>query len=215
MAKESPLHLLILGATGATGRLAVTEALRLGHHVTALARRPARLGVTHARLTTVACDVTADSHGLAVALRGQDAVLSILGRGLGLRSGRLIERSVAALLPAMAQYGPSRLVFVSAFGVGDSLAEAPMLLRLAFRTVLAGIYRDKAIGEEAIRRSALDWTIVRLAHLTDTPATGLYEVGDRLPLAGVRHISRADVAAFLVKCVADAAFSRRTVAVRS
>ena len=36
-------HLLVIGGSGRTGRLVITEALRTGHSVTALVRDPTRV----------------------------------------------------------------------------------------------------------------------------------------------------------------------------
>jgi uncharacterized protein YbjT (DUF2867 family) len=65
-------------------------------------------------------------------------------------------------------------------------------------TMLRKIYADKNIGEEAVRKSALDWTIVYPTMLTDKPGTGRVRTGERLPLRGMPMVSRADVGAYLV-----------------
>jgi uncharacterized protein YbjT (DUF2867 family) len=68
---------------------------------------------------------------------------------------------------------------------------------------------DKAVADDLIRASGLDWTLVRPAILTNGPHTGSYravtvpnrKVGDR--------ISRADVADFMLRAATDDAWSRR------
>ena len=64
--------------------------------------------------------------------------------------------------------------------------------------------------ERIIRRSRLDWTIVRPTILTDGPRTGNYRVlvNPRDWTSG--FISRADVADFLVKQIDDKSLLRRT-----
>ena len=58
---ESPLHhpsrVLIVGATGGTGRQLVTQALERGYAVTALVRNPSRLQVEDPQLTVIQGDV--------------------------------------------------------------------------------------------------------------------------------------------------------------
>jgi uncharacterized protein YbjT (DUF2867 family) len=69
--------------------------------------------------------------------------------------------------------------------------------KLLFRRMLRSIYADKAISEDLIRASGLDWTTVYPTKLTNGPAQGAYRAGDRLPTKGLPLISRADVAFML------------------
>jgi putative NADH-flavin reductase len=207
--------ILVLGGTGPTGQLLVHAALAGGHTVTVVARRPERLAVEHSRLRKVACDVTADVSSLRQAAAGQDLVICTLGHGLGLRGTHLIERSMANLVPVLEAQGPRRIVLMSAFGVGASFATAPLLLRIVFATLLSSIYADKARGENLLRRSSLDWTILQPVQLTNAKATGRYEIGDSLPAGGVPRIARADVAAALLGSALDPTTIRRTLVVHS
>jgi putative NADH-flavin reductase len=72
------MNLVILGATGGTGRALVEQALALGHTVTAFARNPAKVRTTHPNLRVVQGDIS-NYESLEAAIRGHDAVLSALG----------------------------------------------------------------------------------------------------------------------------------------
>ncbi len=87
-----------------------------------------------------------------------------------------------------------RLIVTSAIGVGDAIRDAPLFSKIMIRMLLKNIYADKAAGEELIRQSDLDWTIVQPAQLTNGPLTRRYRVGQRLKLRGIPKIARADVA---------------------
>ena len=76
-------------------------------------------------------------------------------------------------------------------------------------TLLRDIFADKLAGEQIVRRSALEWTIVYPVLLTDGPRTGSYRVGERLELSGFPKISRADVAEFMLKELYDAQYLKR------
>jgi uncharacterized protein YbjT (DUF2867 family) len=72
------------------------------------------------------------------------------------------------------------------------------------------MYDDKDVQERIVRRSELDWVIVRPVILTNGPKTNAYRA-----VVDPRHwtcgfISRADVADFLVKQIGDDAFLRET-----
>jgi putative NADH-flavin reductase len=69
---DSKMNLLIVGATGGTGRALLDQALGQGHTVTAFVRNPAKLRVTHERLTVVAGNVL-DYHSIDTAVQGMPA----------------------------------------------------------------------------------------------------------------------------------------------
>ena len=196
------MKLLVLGGTGGTGRQIVTQALDAGHAVTVLARDRASVGVQHERLRVVDGDLK-DLAALGDAMRGQDAVISAIGRGKSFKSENLIAESVPGIIATMQQNGIRRLIFTSALGVGDTYRDSPLVPRIFFRTLLRGVYADKLIGDQMIRNSTLDWTIVQPAVLTDGPLTRAYRVGEHLPLAGINKVSRADTAHFMVDRLDD------------
>lgn len=208
------MKLLILGATGGTGRSALREAKALGHDVTVFVRDPSKLSAGEQAGTRVIVGaLPQDEPALAEAMRGQDAVISALGRGLSFKPDDLMKRSVPVILRAMGLAGVRRLIFTSAFGIGETWRDTPLMGRLFARTLLRGIYADKTLGEALIRLSDLDWTIVHPTMLTDGPRKGTWRSGERLPLSGLPKISRGDTGAFLVSQLNDSSYIRRTVLV--
>jgi putative NADH-flavin reductase len=194
------VRVLVFGATGGTGREIVRQAREHGHEVTEFTR-------------AADGDVTTDRDAVARALRGQDAVISALGRGNSFRSAQLMSRSMDIILPAMQREGVRRLIVTSAFGVGETFYDAPLAARIFFRLLLRYIYADKEIADDFVRRSGLDWTIVCPTKLTDGPRTGSYRAGEHLELRGMPKISRADAAEFIVKQLIDPAWLRKTVVI--
>jgi putative NADH-flavin reductase len=184
------------------GRHLVTQALDAAHEVTVLARDRAKVSARHERLRIVDGDVK-NIAALGDAMRGQDGVISAIGRGKSFKSENLIAESVPGILATMQETGVRRLVFTSALGVGDSYRDSPLVPRIFFRTLLRGIYADKLIGDTMIRNSRLDWTIVQPVVLTDDPPTRKYRVGEQLQLSGINKVSRADAAHYIVNCVND------------
>jgi len=156
-------------------------------------------------------DILGEGVDLTAIVRGQDAVVSTLGVGNSLRSRGLIGRAVPKIIRAMEEAGVSRFILTSAYGVGDTMHDVPLFPRLLMKLLLRDLYADKSAGDDALRASPLDWTIVHPVTLTDGPPTGHYRAGLRLKLAGFPRISRADVALFLLAQVEDRAYSRRDV----
>jgi len=203
--------LLVLGATGGTGRHVVSQALEAGHAVTAYVRDPVKLEVKHERLQVVAGAIADDAKGLREAMQGQQAVISALGRGPSLQSDHVIQRCVPPMLSSMKADGVDRLIFTSAIGVGEAYTEAPLFSKILIRVLLKDIYADKLIGEKLIRNSELDWTIVQPAGLTNGPLTRRYRVGEHLRHRMFATVSRADLAHFLLSQLDDRTYVRRIV----
>ena len=207
------MKVLLFGATGGTGQHVLAQALAQGHQVTAFVRDPARLTASPQRVVTG--DVTEDTAGVAAAMRGQDAVISALGKGQSLKSGNLIVRSVRTIVPAMEAAGVRRLIFTSGFGLGDTYRDIPLLAKIFMRTMLRNLYADKAAAEEIIRGSTLVWTLVYPSGLTNGPRTGRYRAGEHLELHGMPRVARADVADFILKQLTDATYVRKGALVSS
>ena len=111
------MNILLLGASGKTGRQVLDQALAAGNNVTAFVRDPKKLDRDD---VAVAIGDARNVDDLRKALRGQDAVISTLGTGLN-ASEKLIEGSTEALLDAMHSTGVKRLVMLSTFAASPDL----------------------------------------------------------------------------------------------
>jgi putative NADH-flavin reductase len=191
------MKIVIFGSTGGTGRCLVEQALSSGHEVTAFARNPSSVLIHHERLSVLQGDVL-DPSRVEEAMVGQHAVLSALGVGLGGHK-RVLSAGMKNIITAMERNGVRRLVVESSYGVGDSLPDASLFLRLVYRTVLRNTYDDKAREDEIIRASKVEWVVARPAALTNGPPRGEYRVREHLRLGFGTKISRADVADFMLK----------------
>jgi uncharacterized protein YbjT (DUF2867 family) len=202
------MKVLVLGATGGTGRLIVRDALMKGHSVVALVRAKARSDLLGAEL--IEGDAR-DEATLVRALDGCDAVVSALGTGIGLREVDLLTVTTRALVAAMTRTAVHRLICISALGVGDSRGHGGFIFNRLFQPLLLGpAYKDKDRQEAAIRASSLDWFVVRPAMLTNDPPRGRVRVS--ADLAGINggKIARADVAQFVVEQLTNDTWLRRT-----
>lgn len=194
------MRIVVFGSTGATGRQVVVQALAAGHEVIAFVRNAAKAPPAGECLRIVEGQVTSDQAAVTAAVAGADAVVSTLGTERswrGLRSPTVMAQATPRIVRAMEEAGVSRLVWLSGLGVGDTMAQVPPLPRLGYR-LLSRVYADKAAGEQVLRRSSLDWTLVYPVMLTHRARTRRYRHGERLELRGVPTVSRADVADFII-----------------
>jgi len=205
------VNLLIVGATGGTGRQLVSQALERGHRVTALVRKEPS-GEARPGLITLLGNVL-DPSSLDRAARGQDAVLSALGHKQWFRPTRILSEGTRNLIEAMRRHGVRRFVCETALGISDAWWQMGLYYSLFVRPIILPLYFwDKTRQEAIIRASDLDWTIVRPGALTNGPKRGHYRHGPRVGhwLWTVR-ISRADVAAFMLDQVTDSRYVRASV----
>jgi putative NADH-flavin reductase len=188
-----PMRLLILGATGGTGRALLEQARTRGHQVTAFVRSPQKLGPPQEGVTVRRGDPLSVTELRAV-LPDHDAVLTALGPP-GPGRTTILRDFGRSIVEAMRDGGPRCLLVVSVAALFDDAGFVASLFR---RTLLRNIVVDAAEMERAVMESGLDWTIARPPRLTNGPLTRLYRVADgRMPRGRV-WVSRADVAHFLL-----------------
>jgi putative NADH-flavin reductase len=211
------MHIVIFGATGVTGRCLVEQALDQGYDVTAFARNPASVTTQHVRLSIVRGDVF-EKAPVQEAVANQDAVLCTIGGHDRLRvalSGHprapgLCTIGTSNILDAMKTCGVSRLICLSAWGVGESKGRVPVIFRnVLFPLLMKEEYEDKEAQEQHISQSTLDWTIVRPARLTNGPRTGRYQMKASLKFSLRSSISRADVADGMLRQLTDSTFRQK------
>ena len=210
---DAVAKVLIIGASRGIGLVAVNAALEAGQSVRALARSARRIRVDHSQLEKMAGDAL-EMATVKRALTGIDVVIQSLGVSVGpeiiLKPTRFFSKATRVLVTAMEEAQVKRLICVTGFGAGDSRGYGGFLYCAVFHLLLGRVYDDKDVQERIVRRSKLDWVIVRPVILTDGPKTNTYRA-----LADPRDwtcgfISRGDVADFLIKQIDDDAFLHKT-----
>jgi len=197
------MRILVVGASQGTGALAVEEALKRGHLVTAFARNPQRLSLDNPNLTRS----SGNFHELASvqsAVPGHDAVI-ITESATSLRAFKetpnYFSLGTGYVIEAMKAHGVKRLVVLSALGTGESAKLMNVILRtLVIGWLLKIPFEDHVRQEQLTRDSGLDWVIARPTRLTNGLARKQYQKKSALePVPNA--ISRADVADFLLEAV--------------
>jgi uncharacterized protein YbjT (DUF2867 family) len=189
--RERRRRLLLLGATGGTGRHVLEQALARGHRVTAFVRAPEKLTL-RGGLTVVRGDPR-DATALGAAAAEHDVAISALGPRTR-HDEALMPACIDSLITASRDANVRRVLLVSSALLfpGIGLAGA------VFRWLIRGSLRGAREAEHRLMRSGLEWTIARPVRLTDTPESGAYRAETaRLP-EKPRPIARADVARFLI-----------------
>jgi putative NADH-flavin reductase len=214
------MKVLVIGATGGSGRAAVQQLLARGHQVTAFTRS-GQLDVVHTSLTVLRGDATHDSD-VERAVRGQDAVVVTLGIsenplrvrffGAARTPDAVRSEGTRLVIAAMKQHGVRRLVVQTTYGVGATRDRLGFVDSMFFKLLLKPQIIDSELQDAAVSESGLDWVLAQPVHLTNDaadPAPFVSSDGE----TGSMKVSRASVGRFLADAVQDARYLRRSVAV--
>ena len=207
------MKIVVFGATGIVGKAVVVEALRKGHKVTVLTRDARKVTTRHEHLHIVEGNVS-DKSVVRTVLNGQEAVIQTLGIG-GKGDGKptnVVSEANKIIMTEMEQMNIKRLIAISVIGAGNSLTFLPWIYRKLvlplFMKWFQAIIDDKNRMEPMIKKSGLDWTIVRCTTIKERPATG--KINATLDGKGLKFsISAADMAVFIVNQLADSSFLRQ------
>jgi uncharacterized protein YbjT (DUF2867 family) len=202
----APPKILVLGATGGTGRSIVSQALARGYDVTVLARSAEKAGDLKGAQLVIGD--ARDEATLRRALEGREAVVSALGTPASpFREVTLLSTATRALVNAMKLEEVSRLVCITGIGAGDSRGHGGFLFdKLIYPLILSNVYADKNRQESIVRGSGLDWILVRPSVLNDKPKHDNVRVLTDLSDFHGGTIARGDVASFVLDQVRDDAW---------
>jgi putative NADH-flavin reductase len=209
------MKLTILGATGGVGRELVTQGLERGHTLTALVR-PSTSAAHDSRVCIVPGEVYR-GEGLDEALAHADAVLCALGMkrknpknpwSKNTSPDDFMQVSTRHIIEAMKRAKVSRIIAVSAAGVGDSRARLNLVMRFFLATTMIGTaYRDLEQMELLLAESGLDWLTPRPTRLT-WKSHGRVVVTERFGTND--SIGRSDVARWILDALERPDIRERT-----
>ena len=190
------MKIAIIGATRGIGLAMAQAALADGHVVTALARTPGRMPMSHLHLHIIAGDAQ-DAQAIARVVEGQDVVCDCLGTTNVAQTITMFSRSAENLAKVLKP--EQLLIAVTGMGTGDSRGHGSFLYDYLFMPiVLRRMYADKDRQERIIKDNVARWIIVRPGFLTNGPHTGRYRALTDLTGIHGGRISREDVADFML-----------------
>jgi putative NADH-flavin reductase len=197
------MRIVIFGATGRTGKHLIEQALAQDHFVTAFARTPSKVSMSHERLRVIRGNVL-DAASVEKAVEGQEVVLCALGRNRGEPTIALAE-GTRNIIQAMKQHGVQRIICVSAAGFLGEQADFLIgkVLFWYFRRYLKRLFEAMRLQFEELQQSELKWVAVRPVLLDEGPRKGHFRVVVKnIPKGGYR-INTGDVADFMLRQVSS------------
>lgn len=202
------MKLLLLGATGRTGKHVLEQALEQGYQVSCLVRKPERLqGQQNVSIFEGDPRNTVD---LQNAMAGCQAVISVLNISRTsdfpwspLRTPKtFLSDTLSAVVDVATTNTIDRIMLCSAWGVGDSRKDIPFWFRWTIDySNIKYAYLDHERQEEVLKRSKLNYTIIRPVGLTNfNQNLSIKESENNSPRPNLL-ISRKAVASYMVKCL--------------
>lgn len=207
------LNITIFGASGRIGRIVTRYALGHGDMVTAYVRDRDRMDRKHPHLTVITGELW-NRDLVEQAIAGADVVVSTLGPDMEMkrtRKGTPIADGHEVILAAMKKYGKKRFVTLGTPTIrakedrrnATTLLPGPMA-----RVLYPGAYQDMRRIGQIIAQSDLDWTVVRIIHLTSRHSGRTYGISLGERPAGIT-VSRENVAIFMYETARKNQFIRR------
>jgi uncharacterized protein YbjT (DUF2867 family) len=197
---------LVVGATGQTGRLLVSDLVESGYQVRAFVRDRESAGEKLGTAVEIAVGDVKDPASIAAAMKNIDAVVSAIGAAgaSGPDRPETIDYEGVRNLAAAAKTARVKH-FVLLSSMGATHEDNP--LNKLFGDVLIW----KARGEQALRDSGVPYTIIRPGGLVNEPGGE-----SRIMLAqgderGQFSIARADVATACIKALQNPASRGKTM----
>ena len=190
------MNIIVFGANGNIGTRVVFSLLNDGHTVKAFVHGTSNLP-EHELLSVITGDVR-DAKDVESALPNVDVVISTLG-SWGTKSKDILSTGMQMIIPAMEKAGIKRIVSLTGSGVllpTDHAAWYDRINPLLLRIVAPKILIDGERHIQALRKSDLDWTVVRSPVMKDGVKRA-YTLSDTPPLLWIRAV-RDDVAQAIV-----------------
>jgi len=223
------MHVLVIGASGRTGSLVVSQAFQQKYRVTALVRNPDSFQPAGVDLSSPLLNVVKGTPLEKEDVKRAFSGGKVDGVVVALNSSRtsdmpwvkptsptdMIADAVSNTLNEMSSHGTKRISLVSSWGVGSSHPTTPLPVRLAMMyTSLNYTHQALTMAEEVLFKSppTIEWTIARPSGLGDGNPTGEYQVTE--DCTGCRwFVDRALVARFCLDALLNDDWIKKAVVV--
>ena len=202
------MTITVFGASGAIGKLFISQALDEGLGVRAYMRNPSKFDLKHQNLTIIQGDLH-DFDKIRQAVKGADTVISTLGPPLKhTYSDFAVLEGYKNIVKSMELENVKRFITIATPSVKSAEDKSSMLTRMP--SIMAKLFFPSAYREIVqvgwvVQTSQLDWTIVRFIAPNNQPLSKKIKVsfGDTKIVWG---ISRANIADFMFTQIQDKQF---------
>ena len=200
------MRILLLGATGRTGKWVLKTALEKGHSVHCLSRNSHRIPKKDG--IAVFEGNPASSDDLKKAMEGCEAIISVLNISrtsdfpwARLRTPKtLLSDTMSLVVSSAKELGIKRAAICSAWGVAETKKDIPNWFKWFIDNSNIGVaYTDHERQENILQQSHLDWSIARPVGLSNSKRTETIQESLNNKPKPSMLISRKSVGRYLVE----------------
>ncbi|KAJ5636662.1 TrkA-N domain dehydrogenase [Penicillium longicatenatum] len=206
------MRVLVIGASGRTGKLVLDELQYRGHQITVLVRNPAALEGyqvdvvkgTPTNMSDMRAAFNKNTPEVVIvtlsAPRASDSPFAA-----PISPPRLMADCNANVVAAMKEFGVPKVVILQAFGVGASWSNMPFMLRLLMgKSNMRHQYEDHNHTDREVRASGVSFVLVRPSRLVDSDVLEVHEwPEDGKGVSLMASAGRKSVAHFLVDAATE------------
>jgi putative NADH-flavin reductase len=211
------MRILLLGATGRTGKSIIEEAIKRGYAISAIARNPQKLKDYKIEIIE---GTPYDYETVEKAIDGCDAVINTLNISRKtdnpwsplVAPKDLISKSATNVLKAMQKNGVKRFVVLGAIGAGRSWKTSPAILKcIVSFSNLKYAFQDHGLQEQLLESSSIDYTICRAPMLTEKINENGVGVTSENATPKSPNLSRKSVAKFFIDIIETGKYIKETI----
>lgn len=215
MEKNNSRTIALFGGTRGVGLECLKILIKAGNYkVNVLARNPKVLEefIKDSKDVNVIKGDVMNENNVEEVLKDSEVVINCLG-STGLSDNLdICSKGTEVILRVMKKLKIKKILTCSSLGVGDSYDQCSYMTRLVIWGILSKVIADKDIQENMIKKSGLDFIIVRPPRLMDWGFTGKYRIG--YDISGGK-VSRSDVADWIIKNLFSDEFLNKTPSIVS
>jgi putative NADH-flavin reductase len=211
------MKISIFGSTGFVGKVLIKKAIAAGYQVKTLARNPEKLAEIKDKIEILTGSVF-ESSSIEAAIEGTEVVLSTIGppqRNPG--DPVQYEKAMKDIVSAMNKYGIKRYIHIGGAGhlggENEKWTMSRRLLRFFLIVFSKQILVAKHLEWEVLKKSDLDWTLVRPPRITNEEASGTLSADER-NLESLK-VSVGDLTNFILEQITSKVWIRKAPLVSS
>jgi putative NADH-flavin reductase len=178
------MKIAIFGSTGFVGKVLINKALTAGYGVKTLVRYPEKLDDIKDRIEIIKGSVF-DPLKVEAAIDGTEAVLSAIGPPPGKPCDpKLYEQAMQDIVNIMHKNGIKRYIHIGGAahegGENENWSFNRRFLRFFLSLFSKQILVAKHLEWEVLKKSNLDWTLVRPPRIANEPASGNISADEKM-----------------------------------
>jgi putative NADH-flavin reductase len=202
------LKIAIVGGNGKVGKHIAKIALESGFQVRQLVRNPTKGSYDHSKIEIVKGDAR-NIKSIQALLEGCHIVINTLGQPV--KEEPIYSTVTSSIITTMNGLGIRRYIGVTGASLdvlGDKKSMVNTIGAKIFKFLFSKLILDKEKELEILKKSELDWTLVRLPFVVEGPQTGYIKENTR-DVPGTK-IMNADIAHFLIQQIHDNKYLLKT-----